>query len=87
MHHRGHRHRRGDLLAIHRAPRPDERVPCARAERAERCAQVVELHVRVHRRDEQGLHLRRGPASRGCSHGQVNGGILWHFSPPNPSLE
>ncbi|XP_064185668.1 splicing factor 3B subunit 1 isoform X3 [Anguilla rostrata] len=73
VHHGGHRHRGRDLLAVHRAAGADERVPGAGAERAERRAQVPLLPVRVHRRDGQGLHLRRHAAAGGRAHGQGPG--------------
>ncbi|KAJ2800311.1 hypothetical protein H4R21_003228, partial [Coemansia helicoidea] len=65
VHHRGHRHRRRDLRALHRAARPDERVPRARAQRAERRAQVAVLSVRVHWPHRPRLRQRRDPAARG----------------------
>lgn len=76
LHHRGHRHRGRDLLAVHRAARAHEWIPRARAECAERRAQVPLLPVRIHRRDGQRLHLRRDAAAGGRSHGQVRD--LWH---------
>ena len=45
LYHGGHRHRGRDLLAVYRAPGPDERVPRARAQRTERCAQGPLVHV------------------------------------------
>ena len=45
VHHRGHRNRRRDLLPVHGAPCIDERVPCARAQRAERRPEVTFLLV------------------------------------------
>ena len=45
------------------------KVPRARAERAERRAQGARLHVRVHRRDGEGLCLRHHAAARGRADG------------------
>eukprot|EP00964_Phaeocystis_antarctica_P057791 scaffold34230_cov72-Phaeocystis_antarctica.AAC.1 len=69
LHDRRHRHRRRDVRALHGAARPHERVPHPRAQRAERRAQVALLPLRVHRRDGQGLHLRRRAHPRGRAHG------------------
>mmetsp|Transcript_9270 Transcript_9270/g.33790 ORF Transcript_9270/g.33790 Transcript_9270/m.33790 type:complete len:388 (+) Transcript_9270:1621-2784(+) len=63
------RHRRGDVLAVHRAARADERIPRAGVEHSKRRPQVARVFVRVHRRDGQRLRLRRHAAARGRAHG------------------
>ena len=50
VHHRCHSDRRRDVLPLHSSPRPDERVPRAGAQRAERSFEGALVPVRVHRR-------------------------------------
>ena len=71
VHDSGDRDRCRDVLAVHGDPGADERVPRARAERAARRAQGARVHVRVHRRDVQGLRVRAHAAARGRAHGAV----------------
>lgn len=63
VHHRGDRHRRGDMFAVHSAAGSHERVQSARAERTERRAQITLLPFRIYRRNGQGLHLCRLPVT------------------------
>mmetsp|Transcript_11716 Transcript_11716/g.30350 ORF Transcript_11716/g.30350 Transcript_11716/m.30350 type:complete len:327 (+) Transcript_11716:1837-2817(+) len=65
VHHGRHRHRRRDLRALHRAPRPAQRVPPPGAQRAERGAEGPLVPLRVYRGDGQGLCLRRRPPPGG----------------------
>mmetsp|Transcript_18087 Transcript_18087/g.68582 ORF Transcript_18087/g.68582 Transcript_18087/m.68582 type:complete len:238 (+) Transcript_18087:1830-2543(+) len=69
LHHRGHCHRGGDVRSVHRPSGADERVPHPRPERAKRRPESDVVHVRVHWRDGQGLHLCRRATAGGRAHG------------------
>ena len=79
VHHSRHRHRRRDVLPLHRVTRADERVQSSRAQHPKRRPQVPRVSLRVHRRDGQRLRLRGDAATGRCAHGprlgaQADGG-------------